>query len=397
MLRLLTQCLLLAVLLGSPTLMYAQVTEPEYVDQYNALQEGRLVPLERATGVSQGSTRNWIVTVRTKSVFSFAGESSPVRVGPRTHFVVRLPTVDRDPTTIIKLLKLEPAKKARTLSLATASANMIPFSGHKSDTARNDGLPIHVQRFGKDSFEIVPDQPLAPGEYGFSSGTTTSMQCFGVDGGLTSAGAVPATAKPTVLAPPTPPPPVRPQHPANTVVDLTPAFPGAPPLHASRPAMEGCWWEAFGSRGLGIEVPVQHCGASAGASQVEVIETPNGLGVRYDPASRVQEILRIHYKTATLTVPQAIKHDLFTTASERASCVVGNEGKEGPFDTYGVTPIHGRKTGCPFYESDSDATTATTFFYDPAQSDTSYLQYTGEGLQVEPFDLLGLRFVKVGQ
>ena len=38
---------------------------------------------------------------------------------------------------------------------------------------------------------------------------------------------------------PAPPPP--PPNPARTVVDLPPAAPGYPPLHASAPAMEGCW------------------------------------------------------------------------------------------------------------------------------------------------------------
>jgi hypothetical protein len=40
-------------------------------------------------------------------------------------------------------------------------------------------IAISVKKYGKDSFEIVPSQPLPAGEYAFVVGQNAS--CFGVD------------------------------------------------------------------------------------------------------------------------------------------------------------------------------------------------------------------------
>ena len=208
--------------------------------------------------------------------------------------------------------------------------------------------------------------------------------------------APPPPPRPATPTPPPTPAPVQARvplkHPAPSVVDLPPTFPGAPPLHASRAANDGCWWEPFAATTQGFELPVQHCSDPANDNTFE--ETATGLSFRQgttDPATA----FTIYPKSATQTVELAIKAQFLKKPSDRTACVVKKFDNLGNFQSFGVQAPHSTKTDCAgLYQSDSDATESTTFFFNATESKTKYIKFTGEYIGVYPFDLQALRFVE---
>ena len=194
--------------------------------------------------------------------------------------------------------------------------SLIPGGGVNHKRAPDEPIPVTIQQYGAGSLEITPLQPLDPGEYAFMSGH--EAQCFGVDAGLSS-GNTPTPA-PVQAAAPAPPPP--PRHPAPTVVDLPPAAPGYPPMHASNPAQDGCWWTPFVSQNLGLEMAVSHCETNLWA--VIAAETPTGITLASPGSSSPPEqVLTLETKPAGQTMEAAIKQQFILklkVPAARLSC-----------------------------------------------------------------------------
>jgi hypothetical protein len=179
------------------------VAEPPYSQEYNAVQGDRLVALERQRAVTDTkSRRNFVITPSTKVFESIANRASPVRVGPGAHFVVRMATGDRDPQTLIQLKKLVVGKADRQIPIVTYKVSLIPGGGVNHKRAPDESIPVTINKYGAASLEIIPQQPLEPGEYAFMAGH--EAQCFGVDAGLAS-------------VPPPAAPPAKPEPPVWTV------------------------------------------------------------------------------------------------------------------------------------------------------------------------------------
>jgi hypothetical protein len=187
-----------------------------------------------------------------------------------------------------------------------------------------------------------------------------------------------------------PPPP---RHPSPNVVDLPSAIPGAPALHASRAASDGCWWDPFAGKNLGFELPVQHCDDPANNATYE--ETATGLTYRQGKQDSAVGFT-ILTKTATQSVAVAIKAQFLKKPSDRVACSVSKSTQGlGSFEVYSVAAGSRAKTDCAgLYQSDSDATESTSFFFNPADSKTKFIKFTGEFIGVYPFDLQALRFVQ---
>ena len=101
--------------------------------------------------------------------------------------------------------------------------------------------------------------------------------------------------------------PAGPPHPASTVVDLPPAAPGYPPLHASRPADDGCWWTPFASQKFGLEMAVEKCAKP----KVDTLFAENATGIteQYQkaPLPPPDVIFTVHTKPAEQSIEAAIK------------------------------------------------------------------------------------------
>lgn len=182
--------------------------EPEYRDQYVAVQHDRLVPLEREKALTDTQNRrNFVITPSTRIFQSIPQPASPIRVSPSTHFLVRMETGDRDPQTLIHLQPLKSTKKDREITKMTYKESLIPFGGVKHDRAADDSIAVTIQKFGTGSLEIIPRSPLPPGEYAFVNGY--EAQCFGVDANSADAADVPT--QPAPAHPVAPPPPPKPE------------------------------------------------------------------------------------------------------------------------------------------------------------------------------------------
>ena len=165
-------------------------------------------------------------------------------------------------------------------------------------------------------------------------------------------------------------------------------------MHASRAANDGCWWEPFGAKTQGFELPVQHCSDPANNSTYE--ETPTGLSYRQG-STDAATAFTVYSKSATQSVELAIKAEFLKKPTDRTACVVRKDQSLGAFQSFDVEPPHSTKTNCAgLYQPDSDATESTSFYYNPTESKTKYIKFTGEFIGVYPFDLQALHFIEPG-
>lgn len=132
-------------------------TGPEYIGVFEARVNGAARALERQSiqsRVKSGFTKGKI----TEEV---AGERSPVRVasGDPLQFVVRVPSQEIDPQTIIDFYRLTPGKGRR--ALLTTKIGFGSFKG----AADRQAVAFEAQRHGARWFLIRPLAPLTAGEY----------------------------------------------------------------------------------------------------------------------------------------------------------------------------------------------------------------------------------------
>ncbi len=135
---------------------------------------------------------------------------------------------------------------------------------------------------------------------------------------------------------------VRPQHPDKSVVDLPPAAPGYPPVHASNPvAQDNCWWIPFESKKFGFEAAVQTCADPKMTTLVT--ETETGLQWQTLPESgTVQkgQILTVLTKPAGQSIEDAIRQQFvmkLKVPAARTSCKVIKDFGNGTPDDTGIS------------------------------------------------------------
>lgn len=360
--------------------------EPQYSDRYNAEINGGLTPLEEEKAMTQNqSHRFMVITPNIKTFKSIPNPASPVRVGPNARFVVKMMIGDIDPQTRIQLVKLTTTKKDREILIMTTKQSLIPGGGVKQNRAPEEGIAVSIQKYGTSSYEIVPQTPLAPGEYAFSD-TGVSVQCFGVDAGGPSS---PAAAQAPPPPPPPPPTPPKPAHPAAAVVDLPAASPGYPALHASAPAEQGCWWAPFVGQKLGMEFLYETCERGKGLAQgaVTISETANGIAAATESMKEPAELFIVLRKPAAQTITTAIRQQFIlklTVPAARTSCQpVLDRNDKGPGEMYTVVAtgpysklkkFNSEDSGeepCPGLQT-NDAV-AHSFRYLPAESKTKFI------------------------
>ena len=161
----------------------AAVEEPQYINQFQEIgPDGKLIPLESQTLARETKTKNHFVSNSVSSSMTAPNASSPVRVPPTARFVIKAPpgSDSIDPSTLITMRKFTVADGKRTLPQSEAKAVM--FGGVKSSTATPDLIALNFKKYGTSSYEVVPAQPLPPGEYIIGGQSLAAGAfCFGVD------------------------------------------------------------------------------------------------------------------------------------------------------------------------------------------------------------------------
>jgi hypothetical protein len=159
---------------------YVQVAEPQYVNSFYALTpNGNFVDLEYRNVVIH--PKSWAVPgyASFKTVADFEPSQSPIRLSASAQFVVSGRT-NVDPAMIYELRLLKGSKSHREFVLSQAHGSIVGGALNPEEGA----TPIRFENYGSSSFRIIPQQPLAPGEYALMvRGRYSQLFCFGVDGG----------------------------------------------------------------------------------------------------------------------------------------------------------------------------------------------------------------------
>ena len=86
--------------------------------------------------------------------------------------------VDVNPATIYELRLLKGSKSHREFVMSQAHGSIVGGAVNPEEGA----IPIRFEEYGSSSFRIIPQQPLAPGEYALMvRGRYSQLYCFGVD------------------------------------------------------------------------------------------------------------------------------------------------------------------------------------------------------------------------
>ena len=154
--------------------------EPDMVDVFWRLGDGKLVPLERqGTGTMHGKAGFGSMKVTAQ----LPGAKSPVRfrAGEQLDFVVRSSLLAAvDPATIYALWALDAKKNMRELAMMTGSASLFHGATTKVGSALDKNLPVEFSKYGESSIKLAT-KPLAPGEYAVGRSGSQVVFCFGVD------------------------------------------------------------------------------------------------------------------------------------------------------------------------------------------------------------------------
>lgn len=157
---------------------YAQVVEPQYINSFYALTpNGNFIDLEYKNVVLH--PKSWAVPgyASLKMVADFEPGQSLIRLPASAQFVVR-GRVDVNPATIYELRLLKGSKSHREFVMSQAHGSIVGGAVNPEEGA----IPIRFEEYGSSSFRIIPQQPLAPGEYALMvRGRYSQLYCFGVD------------------------------------------------------------------------------------------------------------------------------------------------------------------------------------------------------------------------
>jgi hypothetical protein len=153
--------------------------EPQYINSFFALTpNGNFIDLEYKNVVLR--PKSWAVPgyASFKTVADFGPSQSPIRLPASAQFAVR-GRANVNPATIYELRLLKGSKSHREFTLSQAHGSIVGGAVNPEEGA----IPIRFEQYGTSSFRIIPEQPLAPGEYALMvRGRYSQLYCFGVDG-----------------------------------------------------------------------------------------------------------------------------------------------------------------------------------------------------------------------
>jgi hypothetical protein len=156
----------------------AQVAEPQYINSFYALTpNGNFIDLEYKNVMLH--PKGWAVPgyVSFKTVADLKPGQSPIRLPASAQFAVR-GRADVNPAMIYELRLLKGSKSHREFVLSQAHGSIVGGAVSPEEGT----IQIRFVEYNASSFRIIPEQPLAPGEYALMvRGHYSQLSCFGVD------------------------------------------------------------------------------------------------------------------------------------------------------------------------------------------------------------------------
>lgn len=130
-----------------------------------------------------------------KGAYEVKGGKSPVRLASnqKIEFVVRVASLQVDPSSVIQLVSLKAKSSKRELVAMKGG-----LFGDMTLDSHAGAIDSNASKYGESSLKIVPTRPLAPGEYalktpeaagipGMGSAQSEIFYRFGVDASANSA------------------------------------------------------------------------------------------------------------------------------------------------------------------------------------------------------------------
>jgi hypothetical protein len=157
------------------------VAEPQYINSFYALgAKGELTELDHQQVTTiHAKTKPLPGYATVKVLAEFKPAHASVRLSGGAQFIVkgRSPL---DPSSRYELRLLKVSKDRREILMTQAHGTII---GGTATTNLDEGaLSIRFENYGADSYRIIPEQILPPGEYALGlRGLVTELYCFGVD------------------------------------------------------------------------------------------------------------------------------------------------------------------------------------------------------------------------
>lgn len=128
---------------------------PQYLNTIYYWASDTLQSLEKTSGQLKTKMRALgFGGVGSNYVIDGARSAVRIKAGSDTRFAVKLSGM-MDPSSLIKLYRLDPQKKSREISMTNQSSK--------------DIIDCNVQKSGNDVYILVPSIRLTPGEYGFQN------------------------------------------------------------------------------------------------------------------------------------------------------------------------------------------------------------------------------------
>jgi hypothetical protein len=143
----------------------------------------QLIPLESEIARIKHDYRD-LGFVGGTTVYQVAGRTSPVilHANNKPEFVIRFDT-NSDPLEAMQFYRFDSVGSSRVVPIADFN----PLGEVSNVTANINIVDFNAERYGLSSFRVVPEQPLAPGEYCLIAEGSTQMKskspasCFAVE------------------------------------------------------------------------------------------------------------------------------------------------------------------------------------------------------------------------
>ena len=176
-------CLSFLFVSSSARLFGQQPKEPDYENQFFAVgAHGDLLPLEQKNLKYEQKTHRGFGGSSFDVKVTVSGDTSPIVVPAGSRFVIKMTFINGDPANQLSLDPLTAKKEERSMIAQKTSANA--FTGNVKYAASSDNsISLTFKKYGKDVVELIPAQPLPPGEYMLSTSKQqgASVYCFKVE------------------------------------------------------------------------------------------------------------------------------------------------------------------------------------------------------------------------
>jgi hypothetical protein len=156
------------------------VIEPQYINTFYSVDStGKLIDLERDTITFRAKSKVLPGYASVKMESEFKPAHASVRLPATAQFIVRGRS-QINPASVYELRVLKTSKDRRDFVLTQTHGSV--FGATSTSDLDEGAVPIKFQEYGTNSYRIVPEGRLAPGEYALTlRGMVTEIYCFGVD------------------------------------------------------------------------------------------------------------------------------------------------------------------------------------------------------------------------